>query len=73
MLSHAFSSWVLPFFGFFLLPWTTLAYAVLWDWSSHHHLSAFAWFFVALAFLVDVASFMGSRTARIRRSSGATY
>ena len=31
MLSHAFDSWVVPFLGFFLLPWTTLAYAVMWS------------------------------------------
>ena len=31
MLSRAFDSWLLPLIGFFLLPWTTLAYAVMWD------------------------------------------
>ena len=33
LLSRAYSSWILPLLGFFLLPWTTLAYAALWDWS----------------------------------------
>ena len=31
MLSRAFDSWIVPFLGFFLLPWTTLAYAVMWS------------------------------------------
>ena len=31
ILSRAYDSWFLPLIGFFLLPWTTLAYAVMWD------------------------------------------
>ena len=27
ILSRAFDSWFLPLIGFFILPWTTLAYA----------------------------------------------
>ena len=30
MLDRAFDGW-LPLIGFFLLPWTTLAYTVMWD------------------------------------------
>ena len=33
LLSRAFDSWIVPVLGFFLLPWTTLAYAVMWDSS----------------------------------------
>ena len=33
LLSRAYDTWVLPLLGFFLLPWTTLAYAVMWDGS----------------------------------------
>jgi hypothetical protein len=68
-LSHAFSSWVIPFFGFFLLPWTTLAYAAFWSWGPGHHVTGFEWFFVALAFAVDVSSWVGGRLARDRRSN----
>lgn len=64
MLSRAFSSWVIPFFGFFLLPWTTLAYAAFWDWGPGHHVVGFEWFFVILAFLIDVSSYVGGRAAR---------
>jgi hypothetical protein len=64
VLSRAFSSWVIPFFGFFLLPWTTLAYAAFWDWGPGHHVAGFEWFFVILAFVIDVSSYAGGRAAR---------
>jgi hypothetical protein len=55
-----------PFLGFFLLPWTTLAYAVMW--SSSNRVAGFEWFIVALAFLFDLGSLAkGSR--RRRRAS----
>ena len=31
MIDRAFEGWLLPLLGFFLLPWTTLAYTVMWD------------------------------------------
>jgi hypothetical protein len=34
LFSDAFDSWVVPFLGLFLLPWTTLAYATMWGLSS---------------------------------------
>jgi hypothetical protein len=64
VLSRAFSSWVIPFFGFFLLPWTTLAYAAFWDWGPGHHVAGFEWFLVILAFVIDVSSYAGGRAAR---------
>ena len=54
VLSHAFNSWILPLLGFFLLPWTTLAYAAFWSWGPGHHVTGFEWFFVVLAFLIDL-------------------
>ena len=49
LLSRAFDSWFVPLLGFFLLPWTTLAYAVMWSTSSNQ-VSGFEWFIVILAF-----------------------
>ncbi len=69
VLSRAFNSWVIPFFGFFLLPWTTLAYAAFYDWGPGHHVAGFEWFFVALAFAVDISSWLGGRLARADRRS----
>lgn len=55
--------WILPILGFFLLPWTTLAFVVMYqiDPPGVHD---FEWFIVALGFLVDIGSYAGSRDAR---------
>ncbi len=66
LLSRAFDSWLLPLLGFFLLPWTTLAYAVMW-WSSSNGVNGFEWFIVVLAFLVDLGAFAGSSRRREAR------
>ena len=63
MLSRAFDSWFLPLLGFFLLPWTTLAYAVMWDVGTRD-VNGFEWFIVGLAFLADLGSYVGGRNAR---------
>jgi hypothetical protein len=57
-LSQAFDSTLAPLFGFFFLPWTTLMYALLW--GSHHSVHGFEWFLVAFAFMIDIASWVGS-------------
>jgi len=57
-----------PLLGFFLLPWTTLAYAVMWSASSNR-VSGFEWFIVVLGFLFDVSSH--ARSGRLRRSQEA--
>lgn len=62
LLSRAFDSWFVPFLGFFLLPWTTLAYAVMW--SSSNRVNGFEWFIVILAFLIDIASYASRDRAR---------
>lgn len=56
LLSRAFDSWLLPLLGFFLLPWTTLAYAVMWA-SGPNGVEGFEWFIVILAFLLDLGSY----------------
>jgi hypothetical protein len=63
MLDRAYDSWLLPLIGFFLLPWTTLAYAVMWDIGTRD-VHGFEWFIVVLAFLADLASYAGGRYAR---------
>lgn len=64
LLSDAFDSWFVPLLGFFLLPWTTLAYAAMWA-SSTNQVSGFEWFIVILAFLVDLGSY--ANRDRLRR------
>ncbi len=63
MLSRAFDSWFVPFLGFFLLPWTTLAYAVMWSIGTNR-VSGFEWFIVVLAFLGDLGAYGGTARGR---------
>jgi hypothetical protein len=63
LLSRAFDSWFVPLLGFFLLPWTTLAYAVMWS-ASTHEVTGFEWFIVILAFLIDLGSWANRGRAR---------
>jgi len=64
LLSDAFDSWFVPLLGFFLLPWTTLAYALMWA-SSTNEVAGFEWFIVILAFLIDLGSYANRN--RLRR------
>jgi hypothetical protein len=66
VLSRAFDSWIVPLLGFFLLPWTTLAYAALWD--SGRNVSGFEWFLVILAFLIDLGAY--DRGRRVQSARG---
>jgi hypothetical protein len=66
LLSRAFDSWFVPLLGFFLLPWTTLAYAVMW--SSSDRVYGFEWFIVVLAFMFDLGSY--AQSSRFRGSRG---
>jgi len=65
-VGDAFDGWVLPVLGFFLLPWTTLAYIVMWQIPPG--VNGFEWFIVALAFFVDLLSYAKSSDARQSRS-----
>jgi hypothetical protein len=65
LLSRAFDSWIVPLLGFFLLPWTTLAYAVMW--SSSHKVSGFEWFLVVVAFLIDIGAYDRGRRVQAER------
>jgi hypothetical protein len=56
LLGRAFEDWFVPLLGFFLLPWTTLAYAVMW--SSSDGVTGFEWFIVVLAFFFDLGAYV---------------
>ena len=60
----AYESWIVPFIGFFLLPWTTLAYAAMY--SSDNRVYGFEWFIVGLAFIVDLSAH--TQGGRLRRA-----
>jgi hypothetical protein len=59
ILGRAFDNGLVPFLGFFVLPWTTLSYAVMWDVGTHE-VKGIEWFFVVLAFLGDVGAYRGT-------------
>jgi hypothetical protein len=63
ILSRAYDSWIIPLIGFFVLPWTTLAYAGMWS-SGSNEVFGFEWFIVGAAFVVDVLSLAGGRASR---------
>lgn len=65
MLSRAFDSWLVPLIGFFLLPWTTLAYTVMWS-AGPNGVTGFEWFIVIAAFVFDLASLGGGARERRR-------
>ena len=65
LLGRAYDEWWLPLLGFFVLPWTTLAYAVMWT-AGPNGVEGVEWFFVALAFLADVSSWAGGAGHRSR-------
>jgi hypothetical protein len=50
---RAFDSHVLPWIGFFVLPWTTVTYAAMWGLSSNR-VYGWEWICVVLAFLLDL-------------------
>lgn len=52
-LGQAFGSPAIPIVGFFVLPWTTMAYAFMWSISSEA-VSGVEWIAVAFGVLFDV-------------------
>jgi hypothetical protein len=69
VLSRAFDSWVVPLLGFFLLPWTTLAYVAFWDWGAGLEVTGFEWFFVVLAFVIDLGAYTSGRRYQVSRDA----
>jgi len=65
VLGDAYDSWIVPLLGFLLLPWTTLAYAVMYVAGSDR-VYGLEWFIVILAFFFDLASYANSSRWRGR-------
>ncbi len=64
LLDRAYDEWWLPLLGFFLLPWTTLAYAVMWS-AGTNEVTGFEWFIVGLAFIFDISAY--SQSGKLNR------
>ena len=69
-LTRSMDGWLLPFIGFFVLPWTTLAWAGMWAYGTNE-VDGFEYFIVGLAFLIDLSSLFGGQRVRASRSSSS--
>ena len=68
-ISKAFDgAWFVAFLGWLLLPYSTLVFVLISWWQGG--VTGFNWFFVALAFTIDLASYAGSYS---RRTEIRTY
>lgn len=62
-IGEALDGWIVPVLGFFFLPWTLLAYVVMWQ-VSPLGVDGFDWFIVGFAFVVDIAAYVKSSQSR---------
>jgi hypothetical protein len=62
LIGRALDGVLVPVLGFLLLPWTMLAYVLLYD--SGRQVEGFEWVVVALGFVFDLSSMFGGRQAR---------
>ncbi len=61
-MTFAFNSFWIGLLGFFLLPWTTLAWS--WVYAPVRGVTGFGWFIVIFAFFVDMSTYAGSAQSR---------
>lgn len=61
-VDQAYDGWILPLLGLIFLPLTTLVYALLY--SPIGGVDGIEWFWVVLAFLVDVGALGASARSR---------
>ena len=62
LIERATDGVLVPILGFLFLPWTMLAYVLLYD--SGRQVAGFEWVVVALAFVIDLSSLLGGRRMR---------
>lgn len=55
LVDRAFDSFIVPLLGVIFLPWTTLAYVVLW--SPRGGVEGWEWIVVGLGLVVDIGSY----------------
>jgi hypothetical protein len=64
MIGRAIDSWFVAVLGFIFLPWTTLAYVVMYDVGPGLEVEGLEWFLVGLACVADVGSYVSGRWSR---------
>ena len=68
-LSRAYDSWLLPLIGFFVLPTTTLTYAVAENGSKGEGIHGLGLVLVILGVLLDLGIWGGGRGAFSKRGA----
>lgn len=68
-MSIAFNEWWWAAIGFVFLPWTTLAWALVY--APVKGVTGFGWVIVVFAFLVDISTHVASSQARSQRDAAA--
>jgi hypothetical protein len=58
LLGRAYDAAIIPIVGFFVAPWTTLAYAMVWGRSSDKVFGV-EWVVVAIAVILDILTWAG--------------
>jgi hypothetical protein len=66
----AFDSWIWPLLGLLFLPWTTLAYLLVW--TPVVGVNGGEWIVVAIGFAADVVTYSG-RAASARYQASRSY
>jgi hypothetical protein len=69
-MSIAFDKWWWAALGFIFLPWTTLAFALVY--APVQGVTGFGWVIVAFAFVVDLSVHFGSAKSRNRNDAAIT-
>lgn len=66
LVNRAFhGNWVLPLLGLLFLPFTALAYVLVYTFASG--VTGWAWFWVALGFLIDLSTHSAGAYSSRRR------
>lgn len=60
IFNHAYDNWLVILAGFLILPWTTVAYGLMWGVQSAS-VSGVEWVVVGVAFLVDLYTWAAVR------------
>lgn len=66
-MSIAFDEWWWAAIGFVFLPWTTLAWALVY--APREGVTGFGWVIVVFAFLADISVHVGAAKARQQRNA----
>jgi hypothetical protein len=64
VLDRAYDAWLVPVIGFFILPWTTLAWAWMYDSGPGLRVDGLEWIVVGVAVLCDLGSLFGGASRR---------